>query len=72
MEILIDYITPIILYIRRGRTYRYIAVIIDRLTKIKYYIPIETLEIKEFVKRFIEKIYNIYNLLDSIISDRDL
>lgn len=72
MEISINYITLIILYIRRSRIYKYITIMIDRLTKIKYYILIEILEMDEFVEQFIEKIYSIYKLLDSIISNKKL
>lgn len=57
---------------RSGRIYKYIAVIIDRLIKIRYYIPIEILKIEELVKRVIKKIYSIYGLLNNIISDRGL
>ncbi|EGO61701.1 hypothetical protein NEUTE1DRAFT_34759, partial [Neurospora tetrasperma FGSC 2508] len=45
-------------------------IIIDRFIKIQYYIPIITLEAEELVNYFINRIYYIYSLLDSILSNR--
>ncbi|EGZ72468.1 hypothetical protein NEUTE2DRAFT_63876, partial [Neurospora tetrasperma FGSC 2509] len=50
--------------------YRYITIVINYLIKIRYYILIETLETDEFVEKFIERIYNIYELPNNIVSNQ--
>ena len=42
-------------------------IIIDRLTKIKYFILIKTLKVKRLVKRFFKRIYFLYSFLKQII-----
>ncbi|EGZ76368.1 hypothetical protein NEUTE2DRAFT_49542, partial [Neurospora tetrasperma FGSC 2509] len=49
--------------------FKHIAVIVNRLTKIQYYIATETIEIKELADYFINRIYTLYNLSNTIISD---
>ncbi|EGO52855.1 hypothetical protein NEUTE1DRAFT_52909, partial [Neurospora tetrasperma FGSC 2508] len=49
--------------------FKYIIIIINRLTKIKYYIPTVNLIVKKLIEYFIKKIYSIYNLPDSIVSN---
>ncbi|EGO55510.1 hypothetical protein NEUTE1DRAFT_47234, partial [Neurospora tetrasperma FGSC 2508] len=49
-----------------------IVIVIDRLTKIRYYIPTVGLTVEELAEYFIKKVYSIYGLLDSIISNRSV
>ncbi|EGZ73374.1 hypothetical protein NEUTE2DRAFT_62164, partial [Neurospora tetrasperma FGSC 2509] len=50
--------------------FKYITIIINYLMKIKYYIPTIGLTVKELAERFIKRIYNIYNLSNSIVFNR--
>ncbi|EGZ69828.1 hypothetical protein NEUTE2DRAFT_72815, partial [Neurospora tetrasperma FGSC 2509] len=52
--------------------FKYITIIINYFTKIRYYIPTVNLIVKELIDRFIKRIYNIYSLPDSIISNRNI
>ena len=65
-----DYITPLPAYVRHGKEYKYIVVVVDRLTKMRYFIATVTLEANELVERFIEKVYSLHGLLETIVSDR--
>ncbi|EGZ69824.1 hypothetical protein NEUTE2DRAFT_72064, partial [Neurospora tetrasperma FGSC 2509] len=49
--------------------FKYIIIVVDHLTKIKYYIPTVGLIIEDLAERFIKKVYSIYNLPDFIISN---
>ena len=69
-DILIDYITPLPEYERNGQKYKYILVIIYRLIKIRYFIPIKSLSADELAKAFIYRIYILYGAPDNIVSDR--
>ena len=44
--------------------------VINRLIKIRYFIPITSLDTKELVKAFTYTIYKLYSALSTIISDR--
>ncbi|EGZ67905.1 hypothetical protein NEUTE2DRAFT_73373, partial [Neurospora tetrasperma FGSC 2509] len=52
--------------------FKYIAVVINYFIKIKYYILIVGLIVKELVEYFIKKVYSIYSLLDSIVSNYNI
>jgi hypothetical protein len=50
-----------------------VLVIIDRLTKIRYYVPYYITDNAEDVSRiFIREIYRLYGALVSVVSDRDI
>ena len=44
--------------------------VINRLIKIRYFIPITSLDTKELVKVFTYTIYKLYSALSTIVSDR--
>ena len=50
--------------------YRHIFIIINYLIKIRYFIPITSLDIEELIKAFIYTIYKLYGALNTIISNR--
>ncbi|EGZ69266.1 hypothetical protein NEUTE2DRAFT_70721, partial [Neurospora tetrasperma FGSC 2509] len=52
--------------------YEYILVVVNRFIKIRYFIPIEGLLIKELVEKFIDYIYTLYSLLNTIISNKSI
>ncbi|KAK3496519.1 hypothetical protein B0T13DRAFT_400564, partial [Neurospora crassa] len=47
--------------------FKYVTITINWLIKIKYCIPTAGLTAEKLVKRFIERVYSIYNLPDSIV-----
>ena len=71
-EISIDYIGLFPKLKRGGRDieYEYVLVIINRLIKMRYYIGCEGLITEELVEKFIDRIYILYGLPDTIVSDR--
>lgn len=69
-DISVDYITPLPPCTRRGSTYKHIAVVVDRLTKMRHFIATETLEAEELADRFIERVYTLHGLPETIVSDR--
>jgi hypothetical protein len=68
-DISVDYITPLPPCTRRGQTYRHVAVVVDRLTKMRHFIPTATLEAEELAERFIERVFSLHGLPDTVISD---
>ena len=55
----------------RGYTYDSILVIVDRLTKMSYYIVVDkTLDAEQFAQVLIENLVRYYGLPDSIVTDR--
>jgi hypothetical protein len=69
-DISVDYITPLPPCRRRGQTFNHVAVVVDRLTKMRHFIATETLEAEELADRFIERVYSLHGLPETIISDR--
>ena len=53
-----------------GKIYKYIFIVINRLIKIRYFIPITSLDTKELIKAFIYTIYKLYSALNTIVSNR--
>lgn len=69
-DIAVDYITPLPECERRGRKFRHIAVVVDRLTRMRHFIPTETLEAEELADLFLSRVYAVHGLPESIVSDR--
>jgi transposase InsO family protein len=69
-DINVDYITPLPDCERRGQTFRHIAVVVDRLTKLRHFIPTETLSAEELADRFVDRVYTLHGCPETIISDR--
>ena len=69
-DIFVDYVIDLPKCLYNGKTYKYIFVVVDRLMKIKYFILITSLDIKEFIKAFTYTVYKLYNILSTIISNK--
>lgn len=46
------------------------AVVVDRLTKIHYFIARETLEADELIDAFLHRVYSLHGCPETIVSDR--
>jgi hypothetical protein len=53
-----------------GQVYKHILVVVDRLTKMRHFIPCISLEAEELAKCFITAVYSLYELPENIVSDR--
>ena len=69
-DISVDYITPLPPCKRSGRTYNHVAVVVDRLTKMRHFLATEGLSVDELVDRFVERVYTLHGLPSTIVSDR--
>ena len=69
-DISVDYITPLPACVRHGKEYKHVVVVVDRLTKMRHFISTVTLEADELAERFIEKVYSLHGLPETIVSDR--
>lgn len=69
-DISVDYITPLPPSNLRGRSYRHVAVVVDRLTKMRHFIATETLEAEELMDAFLQRVYSLHGCPETIISDR--
>ena len=55
-----------------SKGYDYIFVVVDRFSKMAYFIPCKkTLDVEHVIELFFKEIVRLYELLKSIISDRD-
>ena len=71
VDISINYTIDLLKYLYNSKIYRYIFVVINCLIKIRHFISVTSLDIKEFIKVFIYTIYKLYGALSIIISNRD-
>ena len=69
-DISVDFITPLPICERNGRRYQHIMVVVDRLSKKKRFIALDSLEVKAVVQAFIEWIWREEGYPMSIVSDR--
>jgi hypothetical protein len=69
-DISIDYISPLPPCKRFGRTFRHVLVVVDRLTKMRHFIATETLDVEELADRFLDRVYSLHGVPETIISDR--
>lgn len=69
-DISVDYITPLPPCERRGQKHQHVAVVVDRLTKMRHFIPTVGLSAEELADRFIERVYSLHGLPETIVSDR--
>ena len=44
--------------------------VVDRLTKMRYFIATISLEVDELANRFIDRVYSLYGVPETIVSDR--
>ena len=69
-DISVDFITPLPVCTRFGRKFQHIMVVVDRLSKKKKFIPLDSLEVDAIVQAFIEWIWREEGYPATIISDR--
>ena len=69
-NIFINYIINLLKCLNNGEIYRYIFIIINRLIKIRHFILITSLDIKELIKAFIYTVYKLYSTLNTIVFNR--
>jgi hypothetical protein len=69
-NISINYITNLSKCLYNSKIYRYIFIIINYLIKIRHFISVTSLNIKEFIKVFIYTIYKLYGTLNIIIFNK--
>ena len=53
-DISIDFITPLPIYIRYRRNYQHILIVMDKLSKKRKYIPLNSLKVEVVVQAFIK------------------
>src|SRR6266568_6767450 len=70
IDIFVNYIIDLPKCFHNGKIYRHIFVIIDRLMKMRHFIPVIGLDTKELVKAFIYTIYKLYSTLSTIVFNR--
>jgi hypothetical protein len=68
-NISVDYITPLPICEQNNLKYNYIAVVVCRFMKIKYFIPTTGLTATELADAFVARIYAFHEAPDTIISD---
>src|SRR5579871_6066963 len=59
-DISVDYVTPLPECQRYGTTFKHILVIIDRLTKMRHFVPCISLEADELAHCFISSVYSLH------------
>ncbi len=69
-DISVDFITPLPICKRFGREFEHIMVVVDRLSKKKKFIPLDSLEVEAVVQAFIEWIWREEGYPSTIVSDR--
>jgi len=70
VDLSMDFITNIPPCTRRGRTYRHLLVVVDRLTKGRHYEPLTSLDVDEVYDAMNRRIFCVHGLPLSIVSDR--
>lgn len=69
-DISVDYVGPLPPSTFMGMTYRYILVFVDRLTKMRHFLPTQTMEPAEAANSFFCSVYRLHGLPVTIVSDR--
>ena len=64
-----DYILAFPTLCHGGVIYKGVLVVVDRLTKIIYFIPVRSLCAEELADAFINRIYSLHGAPDTIVSD---
>ena len=69
-DISVDFITPLPICQRFGRAYQHIMTVVDRLSKKKKFVALDSLEVEAIVQAFIEWIWREEGYPKSIVSNR--
>ena len=70
INIAVDYILVFPNSYYAGIIYKGILVVVDRLTKMAYFVPVRTLRTKELANAFIDRVYSLHGAPDTIVFDR--
>ena len=68
-NISMDHVVDLPACTQNGRKFQHIFVVVDRLTKMRHFIPVATLDTNELVEAFIHTVYKLHGAPDSIVSD---
>ena len=69
-DISVDFITPLPESTHQGVTYRHIMVVVDRLSKMKRFVALESLEVEAVVQAFLEWVRRLEGYPEIIVPDR--
>ena len=69
-DVSMDHVIDLPTCTRNGKAFRHIFVVVDRLTKMRHFIPVATLDTDELVEVFTHTVYKLHGAPDSIVSDR--
>ena len=69
-DISVDFITPLPICRQNGRSFQHIMVVVDRLSKKRRFVALDSMEVEAVVQAFIEWIWREEGYPDTIISDR--
>jgi len=69
-HISIDYVIDLPACERDGRTFKHLLTIVDRLTKMRHFIPVTGLSVEELVDCFVTRVYVLHGAPDDVVSDR--
>jgi hypothetical protein len=69
-DISIDHVVDLPKCLRNGKPYRHIFVVVDRLTKMRHFIPVASLDTEELVEAFTHTVYKLHGAPSTIVSDR--
>ncbi|CAJ2508458.1 Uu.00g134840.m01.CDS01, partial [Anthostomella pinea] len=69
-DISVDYITGLPDYIRHEVVYKHIFVVVDRLTKMRYSVAVNKLDVPTMVDAFVHRVFSLHGSPEFITSDR--
>ena len=69
-DITVDFITPLPKCRRYGRVYEHIMVVVDRLSKKRKFVGLDSLEVEAVVQAFLDWVWREEGYPESIVSDR--
>ncbi len=68
-DISINHIVNLLEYKQHNQKYKYILIIVCRFIKMQHYIPITSLDIETMADVFLQNVYWLYGILETVISD---
>lgn len=69
-DISVDYITPLPECLRNGVKYKHLLVVVCRLTKMRHFMAVPSLNVDDLVTAFVGRVYSLHGTPDNIVSDR--
>lgn len=65
-----DYVGPLQPSTFTGIIYRYILIFVDRLTKVRHFVPVTSMEVEEASNTFYAHVFKLHGLPETFVSDR--